>query len=247
MMHPVSLLALGFLLGLRHALDPDHVIALSTILSRNRTVRFALLSGLAWGIGHTSMILAAGILALGFGLTIPVGLENSLESFVGAMLILLGLSNVIGITRWIHRFTHGTITIHPHLHIHDRMHIHVHEHEGTDRQAHQGSMDLNNFTKSHGWWVLARPFTIGVIHGLAGSGAVVILVSASVGDIGSGMGYLGLFGLGTVIGMIMVSLTLAGTVYSPNRKFARLEPILNGMTGIISILYGVYIVASNFG
>src|SRR5579872_2398307 len=130
-----SFLLLGFFLGMRHATDADHVVAVSTIVSRERTVRNAALIGIFWGIGHTLTLLLVGGAIVLFGLVIPPRLGLSLELSVALMLILLGLLNLKSFTRWIRQtaradVTHGREICHNHPHQHgDHVHTHPHGHE----------------------------------------------------------------------------------------------------------------------
>src|SRR5271168_372241 len=122
----LSIIALGFFLGMRHATDPDHVIAVTTIVSRQRSIRQAALIGVLWGIGHTITILAVGSAIILFGLVIPPRVGLTMELSVGLMLILLGILNLSGIMRWI---TETVTPAHSHPHAHgDFVHSHPHTH-----------------------------------------------------------------------------------------------------------------------
>ena len=169
---PLSIALLGFLLGVRHAVDPDHVVAMSTIATRATSFRRAAGLGAMWGIGHTLTILLVGgtIVLLRVAISPRIGL--AMEFSVALMLILLGFQNV-----WRAR--------------------------GTDAPAPSS----------------ARPFVVGMVHGMAGSAAVVLLVLATVSDTTWALAYLSLFGLGTVFGMVIVTATIAlVSKYSPNER-----------------------------
>src|ERR1700723_876076 len=136
----LAVIGVGFLLGVRHATDPDHVIAVSTIVSRQRSVRQAGLIGVLWGVGHTITIFLVGVAIILFNLAIPTRIGLAMELAVGLMLILLGVLNLTGVTQWLtHRFTPGhdhieTGLIHSHVHEHEGIfHNHVHVH---GREAH---------------------------------------------------------------------------------------------------------------
>jgi high-affinity nickel-transport protein len=130
----VSIIALGFFLGMRHATDPDHVIAVTTIVSRQRSMRHAAVIGGLWGVGHTITIFLVGSAIILFGVVIPPRLGLTMEFSVGLMLILLGILNLSGFTRWItEMFTPavGDSREHAHPHVHVRPHAHgdyVHTH-----------------------------------------------------------------------------------------------------------------------
>src|SRR5258708_1260442 len=115
----LSIIALGFFLGMRHATDPDHVIDVTTIVSRQRNIRQAALIGVLWGLGHTITILIVGSAIILFGLVIPPRVGLTMELSVGLMLILLGILNLSGIMRWI------TETVTP---FQSRQHSHPHGH-----------------------------------------------------------------------------------------------------------------------
>src|SRR5271168_3827548 len=130
----LSIIALGFFLGMRHATDPDHVIAVSTIVSRHRSVKQAALIGALWGVGHTLTILLVGSGIVLFGWVIPARIGLSMEFSVGLMLILLGVLNLTGILQWItNTFSPGAAisgATHSHPHSHgDYIHTHPHQHE----------------------------------------------------------------------------------------------------------------------
>src|SRR5262249_40351110 len=134
MVNLLTIIGVGFLLGIRHATDPDHVIAVSTIVSRQQNIRHAGLIGILWGIGHTLTIVLVGTAIILFNLVIPPRIALAMELAVGLMLILLGVLNLSGATQWItERFTpmHGTsAVIHSHAHRHgDVEHVHVHSHQ----------------------------------------------------------------------------------------------------------------------
>src|ERR1700688_4106465 len=115
----LSIIALGFFLGMRHATDPDHVIAVTTIVSRQRSIRNAALIGVLWGLGHTITIFLVGSAIILFGVVIPPRLGLTMELSVGLMLILLGILNLSGFTRWItEMFTPSPDALHAHVHPH---------------------------------------------------------------------------------------------------------------------------------
>src|ERR1700693_891465 len=128
----LSIIALGFFLGMRHATDPDHVIAVTTIVSRQRSIRHAALIGVLWGLGHTITIFLVGSAIILFGVVIPPRLGLTMELSVGLMLILLGILNLTGFTRWVtETFTRGADALHAHVHPHVHPHVHgdyIHSH-----------------------------------------------------------------------------------------------------------------------
>ena len=183
----ISILVLGLLLGLKHATEPDHVAAVATIVSGQRSVRRSSLVGALWGMGHTSALFLAGGVILALRLTIPQSVAMVLEFLVGLMLIALGIQGFRRAAR--------SVRFHVHTHSHgDAVHTHLHVHAGPE-EVHQ----------QHHTALPKQCFWIGVMHGLAGTGAVTVLVLAAVPSTAAGLGYLLLFGLGSILGMMTMS------------------------------------------
>lgn len=237
----LSLAGFGFLLGMRHATDADHVIAVTTILSRSRRFMHSTLIGGLWGLGHTVTVLAVGTLIIAFNVVIPPPVGLAMEFAVAIMLILLGILNLTGAMRRItERFTppapmHGHA--HEHLHAHgqdDEPHPHDHAHlhgHGTDP----------GLTATFGWFQLLRPVVVGLVHGLAGSAAVALLVLATIHDTGAALLYLVIFCVGVAAGMAILT-TLIGLPFMVSR--ARSERINRWLTvgsGVLSLAFGLYL------
>src|SRR6266404_4958761 len=243
----LSIIALGFFLGMRHATDPDHVIAVTTIVSRQGSIRQAALIGVLWGLGHTITILIVGSAIILFDLVIPPRVGLTMELSVGLMLILLGILNLSGIMRWITE----TVTpfpsrqhSHPHGHgdyVHAHPHGHVPEKHGHDEEATPvGWMD-RNFGRL-GLYQVVRPLAVGIVHGLAGSAAVALLVLTTIRVPSWAIFYLLVFGLGTVAGMMLVTAAIAVPFTFSENRFARLHRGLALVSGLVSIAFGVFIV-----
>lgn len=238
--------ALGFFLGMRHATDPDHVIAVSTIVARHRTVTGASLIGALWGVGHTLTILVVGGGIILFGWVIPERLGLSLEFGVGLLLILLGFLNLRGIVQLLGDLRnpdHGPGHSHAHSHgdyVHNHPHHHTPErHPHTPDQTPLGWID-RHFGKL-GLYLAIRPLIIGVVHGLAGSAAVALLVLATIQDPYWGMLYLLIFGLGTVVGMMLVTAMVALPFTYTQVHARRLNAGLRLASGVISLAFGLLI------
>jgi high-affinity nickel permease len=215
-------LGLGFTLGLRHALDADHIAAVSTIVSESRSIWRSSLVGTSWGLGHTAALLTAGIAVIGLKLTIPASVAHSTETGVAIMLILLGARAVQTALRgW---------KIHRHAHSHDggaHSHFHVHG-PGTD-EAHQ---------HRHVLAVGARPFLVGLVHGFAGSAGLMILVLSTITSVFAGFAYIIVFGLGSTAGMLLMSsLISVPFVWTVTRRQWLMQG-LQLMVGCGSILFG---------
>ncbi len=211
-----TLLGLGFILGLKHTFDPDHIVAVSTIVSQAGSLKKSLLQGFVWGMGHTATLFLAGLLILVFKVTIPPKLTLVFELLVGAVLIILGI-NVLS------RLIKGRI--HLHKHEHDKItHAHLHSHEESKSHTH-----------------IHKSFMVGMLHGLAGSAALMLIVLASVESISQGLLYITAFGVGLTIGMLMVS-GIISLPFAFTKRFDRFNMGLKIITGLISISLGSLIV-----
>lgn len=196
MLSAFSAAVLGFLLGLRHATDADHVVAVTAIVARERTLRRAAWIGALWGIGHTLTVFMVGGAIIAFRLVIPPRVGLALEFGVALMLIALGFSNLRG----------GAAA-----------HGHGHPHEFDHR----------------------RPLLIGTVHGLAGSAAVAILVLAAIPQTAWALAYLFVFGVGTIAGMMLVTLILAAPAMYASERVARLHGGIRLAAGALSLVFGL--------
>ena len=219
-----SLLVVGFLLGVRHALDPDHIASVATISSGSRTLRDGLKQGTAWGVGHTLTLLLLGGSALLLGLVVPEDLALVLELTVGVMLILLGADVVRRIIR-------ERIHVHRHDHADGASHLHVHSHAQSDRHEH-----------SHSPLILLRALFVGLMHGLAGSAALVLLTVATAPSISAGIMYILVFGAGSILGMGLLSVIIAFPLRLSSNRFERAQRNFRFGVGIVTIVLGLSIV-----
>jgi len=194
----LAVLALGFFLGMRHATDSDHVVAVAAIVSRTRTRRSALWVGLLWGIGHSATVLAVGSALIWFHWAIPPRLGLSLEMGVAVMLILLGAVNLTSAA--------------------SRLESAQHEH---------GSR--------------LRPIAIGVVHGLAGSAAIALLVLTTIQSTRFAFAYLAVFGVGTIAGMLLITSALALPVSALNRRLRGAERQFARVAGGLSLIFGLFL------
>lgn len=205
----LSLLALGFFLGMRHATDPDHVVAVATIVARERSLRGAGLIGALWGAGHTVTVLLVGGAIVVFGLALPARLGLSLELSVAVMLVLLGGLNVVNFLR-------------------DRAAVAAHGHRHDEAGA--------------GWLARWRPLAVGVVHGLAGSAAVALMVLATIKSAAWAMFYLGLFGVGTVAGMMTITSLMAAPLALATHRFEVVQRHLGWVSGLLSACFGLFLI-----
>lgn len=250
----LSIIAMGFFLGMRHATDPDHVIAVSTIVSHERKIARAAWTGIFWGIGHTLTIFLVGALIILFGVVIPARIGLSMEFSVGLMLVILGLMNISSFLRALPvagKRSHAEPEIvHSHAHAHGN-YVHTHAH-GHSPEAHPHNPEQNPLTVTDrlfgriGLYRQVRPVVIGIVHGLAGSAAVALLVLTTIRDPRWAVAYLLIFGAGTVAGMMLITMSIASALHlvgQGNRTFARR---LGLASGVLSLLFGL-IVAYQIG
>jgi ABC-type nickel/cobalt efflux system permease component RcnA len=232
----LPLLAYGFVLGLKHATEADHLVAVTTVVSEHRSVwRSAAVGGL-WGLGHTASLFAAGGLLILTRATIPAGVAVALELAVALMIVLLG-------TRILYLVLRRRRDVHVHAHAHDggRTHTHLHFHDKRDAHA-AAAPDAPSHARHRGLWGW-RPFAVGVVHGLAGSAALTLLVLAEVMRGGSrllGFAYLLLFGLGSVGGMLLMSALIGLPFVLTAARFRRVDTPVRVLAGVLSVAFGLY-------
>jgi high-affinity nickel permease len=243
----LSIIALGFFLGMRHATDPDHVIAVTTIVSRQRSIRHAAIIGVLWGLGHTITILVVGSAIILFGIVIPARVGLTMELSVGLMLILLGILNLSGMMRWITETlppSHGALHSHPHGHG-DYVHSHPHGHS-PEKHGHAEDATpvgwMDRIFGRLGIYQVIRPLVVGVVHGLAGSAAVALLVLTTIRVPSWAVLYLLVFGIGTVAGMMLITAAIAVPFTLSESRFARLNHGLGLVSGLLSLAFGLFIV-----
>jgi high-affinity nickel-transport protein len=234
-----SILVVGFALGMRHATDPDHVIAVTTIVARQRSMRSAALIGALWGLGHTLTIVAVGTAIIGFGVVIPPRLGLTMEFSVGVMLIVLGVLTLSGFLDRL-RGAH----VHPHPHgdfVHAHPHSHVPEAHGHDESA-TPLARLDAWFRGVGVYQAVRPLVVGLVHGLAGSAAVALLVLVAIPEPAWGVLYLLVFGLGTVAGMVLITATTAAPFAYGAHRMERVNRWLAVGSGVLSVAFGLFLV-----
>lgn len=211
----IGLFGLGFLLGLKHAFDADHVAAVSIIYSKE--AKKASLTGMLWGIGHTISLLIIGFIILFFKIGVPKKLAISFEFIVGIMLVVLGINVLMTLKKnesHFHKHKHGKEDhIHFHSHLITRNHKHYHQ-----------------------------PLMIGLVHGLAGSAALTLLILATISSIFVGLVYILIFGIGSIIGMVLVSNILSLPFRLAENKFGRIDKILRLGASLMSVAMGYGII-----
>jgi ABC-type nickel/cobalt efflux system permease component RcnA len=239
----LSIIALGFLIGMRHATDPDHIIAVSTIVSRERSTWHGALIGAIWGLGHslTILVVGGGIILLKW--VIPTALSLSMELCVGIMLILLGVWNVAA--PWPRRSQDSQRKIRRgHSHVENEHTYAVHTDGVLTLQNTWAAASPNYSSRSSGGlslYQLLRPLIVGVVHGLAGSSTVALLVLVTINNERWAMLYLGTFALGTVAGMMLITSAIAFP-FARKEKSPQIDFRFRMAAGIISIGFGVFMV-----
>jgi ABC-type nickel/cobalt efflux system permease component RcnA len=222
----IAALGLGFLLGVRHALDADHVAAVATFVTQDRSVLRSCLRGTFWGVGHTTALLAAGVAVVAFKLQISPTLERGLERVVAIILVGLGAHVLVR--------TLSLVSLHRHEHAHGgALHRHLHVHLG----------DIDEHRHPHLWRDAPRPLLMGLLHGLAGSGALVVLVLTTMPSPAAAVVYILVFGVGSTAGMLLLS-GLIGVPFALTAGGSRALGIaLQLVVGACSILVGVLMLA----
>jgi len=208
-----SLMALGFVLGLRHATEADHLAAISTIVTERRSLLSSSLVGAFWGLGHTLALLIAGAGVLLLRYQITDRMAHAFELCVGIMLVILG-ANVLRTLA--HRGT-------------------SHRHPDTTVASHSHSEA----------WLVARPILVGMVHGLAGSAPLLLLTLTIVSSPLAVFFYIGVFGVGSMMGMSIMSLLLGVPAHLTVEHFARTQLALRGLSGLFSVAIGLFVVYEN--
>lgn len=214
---------LGFFLGMRHAMDPDHVIAVTTIVSRQRSVLRAALIGVLWGLGHTFTISVVGAGMILFRLAIPPRLGLLMELSVGLMLILLGTLSLTGV-----------LNISGSLPLTDS--------QPSDTEVLTQQCWLRRALREMGIYQVLRPLVVGVVHGLAGSAALALLLMTTIRDPWRAIVYLIIFGAGTIAGMMLITAAVALPFGYTAERFAWVNRGLVTASGVLSFCFGFFLV-----
>jgi len=213
-------------LGFRHAFETDHLVAVSNIVTKRNSVFLAMKDGTYWGLGHSSSILIIGLMMLLLRWAIPDHYFQSMEGAVGLMIIALGVFRL-----W-QFFKQTPLSIHTHEHTHDgKTHSHIHIHAG-DKQSHQHSHKIS--------------FTVGVIHGLAGSGMLIATAMAAMKTVGNSLLFLIIFSVGCIAGMMLAAGILGLPFSKKLQSFARLQQVLVIGSCLICIMLGGSIMIENW-
>lgn len=216
----LAILIAGFVIGMRHALDADHLAAVSTIVSGRRSLWSMPFVGGLWGIGHTVALFAVGALVVMLKINISGVAEKYLEAAVGLMLIFLG-ANVV-------RKLFRAEKLHAHEHSHKgHGHTHIHIHTSEEREH-------------HGFGI--RSVIIGMIHGLAGSAGLMLLILPTIDSRPLALIFILVFGIGSIFGMILMSFLMGIPLHFTAARFNNLNKGLRAAAGIFSLLWGFIII-----
>ena len=244
-----SILAVGFFLGMRHATDPDHVIAVTTIVSNQRNNMRAAMIGAFWGVGHTLTIFVVGAGIILFNLVIPVRVGLSMEFSVAVMLIILGIWNVAGFLRSVPSASvpdpAAEKVIHSHAHSHgDFVHNHPHAHSHESQSGSPDNVPLDWMDRVFGRvsvYQYIRPLLVGIVHGLAGSAAVALLVLTTIRNVHWAVAYLLIFGVGTIAGMMVITMSIASVFTMMGRGRQKFSRRLALASGLLSLGFGLFV------
>jgi ABC-type nickel/cobalt efflux system permease component RcnA len=223
----LAVLSIGLVFGLKHATEVDHVVAITTIVSRHKSVFRSAVVGALWGAGHTASLLFVSVIVLSLRMGIPEKVSGWLEFGVALMIIGLGISAL-----W--RALRKNGEVHVHQHSHDGLsHTHVHFHENENKQA---DSPHSHAVSVIGW----KPVLIGMMHGLAGSGALTLLVLTQISSSLLGFLYVGTFGFGSIVGMLLMSGLIGLPFAFASRELTHVHQTLQTLAGVVSICFGIW-------
>jgi ABC-type nickel/cobalt efflux system permease component RcnA len=225
-----ALLGLGLVFGLKHATEADHIVAVSTIVSQQRSLLRSAVVGALWGIGHTASLIVVGIVVLALRVAVPERVAHWLEFSVALMIIVLGISALLRLRSGRRR------DVHLHRHKHDgvsHVHLHFHEH-GTE---HAEPVAVHSHAVSR---IGFKPLVIGAMHGLAGSAALTLLVLTQIQSTALGLLYLAIFGIGSIFGMLLMSGLIGLPFALSARRFNGVHYGLQTVAGALSVAFGLW-------
>ena len=227
-MGALGVLGLGLVYGLKHATEVDHIVAVSAIVSEHRKLWRAAVVGGLWGVGHTASLVIVGAVVLALRIAIPLRVAGWLEFGVALMIIGLGMAALRRALRsradfHLHRHAHGNLR-------HAHVHFHEHESEYADLLSHSHTVGR----------VGLKPLIVGAVHGLAGSGALTLLVLTQIDSPILGLLYLSVFGIGSIIGMLLMSGLMGIPFALSTRKLTGIHYVLQMAAGVLSVAFGIW-------
>lgn len=216
---------IGFLLGIRHALDPDHVVAVSTIASEQKSLVRSSLVGAFWGLGHALALMVVSGALLALKLEIPDSVARWVEGGVAIMLVALGVMAI--------RRGHREWTIHAHKHSHDgHEHVHLHQHYAKEEPGTHVHRHVLGFG--------LRPFSVGIAHGLAGSAGLAIVAVGATSSAAAGLLYIGMLGLGSAVGMVLLTGIMSLPLLLVAARYKAFRGGVQFAAGVGSVIFGIW-------
>ena len=222
----IAVLLIGFVFGLYHAIEADHLAAVSAIVSEHKNVWTASIIGGFWGLGHTISLFVVGALVIFVKFQISASTEGILEGIVGIMLVLLGVNAIRRI------FTAEKIHAHTHEHDgHKHSHVHVHQDEKAEASHHRFA---------------PRSVLVGMVHGLAGSAGLMLLVLPTISSAAVALLYIAIFGVGSIAGMMIMSLLMGLPLYFTAQRFVSINKGIRLLAGTFSLVWGALLINEKF-
>ena len=222
----IAVLLIGFVFGLYHAIEADHLAAVSAIVSEHKNVWTASIIGGFWGLGHTISLFVVGALVIFVKFQISASTEGILEGIVGIMLVLLGLNAI--------RKIFAAEKIHAHTHEHDghkHSHVHLHHEEKAESSHHRFA---------------PRSVLVGMVHGLAGSAGLMLLVLPTISSAAVALLYIAIFGVGSIAGMMIMSLLMGLPLYFTAQRFVSINKGIRFLAGAFSLVWGALLINEKF-
>jgi ABC-type nickel/cobalt efflux system permease component RcnA len=223
-----TLTGVGFVLGVRHALDPDHLVAVTTLASQRAGLRRTSMVGAFWGLGHALSLGLFGGALLALRLQVAPAVGHALEGAVAVMLVALGAAALRRALRW---------RLHAHPHEHDgATHVHFHAHRKGEARAHHHPHPLRGGL---------RPFVVGLVHGLAGSAGLALLALSAAPSLRAGLAYLAVFGLGSIAGMLLLSALMSLPLAYVEARYASVHRAVQVAAGAVSVAFGLWLLGQH--
>ncbi len=223
-----SVLLLGFMIGLRHALEADHIAAVASLTTRSKSLSVAARLAAAWGLGHTLMLFTVGSVVIGLDLAMPELIVQYLELGVGVMLVWLGYDVL-------RRLIRKRIHFHTHRHAGGVTHFHAHSHAGEGDHRHSPHDHRHSNLRS-------RAFIVGLVHGMAGSAALILLTLGKFDSLWPAFLYMALFGIGTMIGMALLSIAITLPLLRLSKSLTWFHNALHATTGTVTAGVGAWLI-----
>jgi ABC-type nickel/cobalt efflux system permease component RcnA len=224
----IFILLTGLGLGLAHSLDPDHVVAVSTLLCNNKSLRKSITSATVWGVGHSSVLFVIGLLVLAFSVVIHPAILKLFDAAAGVLLIILGAYVLKPLI--LQKFRPNQISHeHSHIHPHAHPHSHPHNHEGDEQHSH-----------AH----LHKSALTGALQGLGGSAALMLVTLSTVNSVEVGVLFIFIFGIGVILGMVGIACLVGSVMAYTASNLEKVHSAIQAITGLASVAFGVVIIVT---